>query len=57
MSIGETFQLIALACGAIAGLIVLILLITCTVIDYVKKKKTINRIKERGKTIKIVHED
>lgn len=57
MNIGETFRLIALACGIIVGLIVLILLVTCMVIDYMEKKKTINHIKERGKNIKIVHED
>ena len=57
MSIGETFQLVALACGVIVGLIVLILLATCTIIDCMEKKKTINHIKERGKNIKIIHED
>lgn len=57
MNIGETFRLVALACGVIIGLIVLILLTTCTIIDYMEKKKTINHIKERGKNIKIVHED
>lgn len=57
MNIGETFRLIALACGIIVGLIVLILLVTCMVIDYMEKKKTINHVKERGKNIKIIHED
>ena len=57
MNIGETFRLVALACGIIVGLIVLILLVTCTIIDYVEKKKTINHIRERGKNIKIIHED
>ena len=57
MNIGETFRLVALACGVIVGLIVLILLGTCMVIDYMEKKKTINHIKERGKNIKIVNED
>ena len=57
MNIGETFRLIALACGVIVGLIVLILLGTCMDIDYMEKKKTINHIKERGKNIKIIHED
>lgn len=57
MNIGETFRLVALGCGVIVGLIVLILLTTCMVIGYMEKKKTINHIKERGKNIKIVHED
>ena len=57
MNIGETFRLIALVCGIIVGLIVLILLGACMVIDYMEKKKTINHIKERGKNIKIIHED
>lgn len=57
MNIGEMFRLIALACVVAVVLIVLILLGACIVIDYMEKKKIINHIKERGKNIKIIHED
>ena len=57
MNIGEMFQLIALVCGVVVGLIILILFGALAIIDYMEKKETIKRIKERGKNIKIIQED
>lgn len=57
MGVGEIFQFIALICGVVVGLIVLILFGALAVIDYMEKKRTIRRIKGRGRNIKIICDD
>ncbi len=57
MNIGEVLQLVALICGVVVGLIVLILFGVCVAIDFLDKKKVISNIKGRGKNIKIICDD
>lgn len=54
MTVGEVFQLIALICGVVVGLMVLIFFGVCIAIDYMDRKKLISNIKGRGKNIKII---